>query len=306
MRLLYIKYPKCETLSHQLSWSHYFELLHINNKNMIDIQDLLKKPDLYIANLQKRGKDTWVVANITTIYENYKLNLKELEDLRSIKNSFNKDIAKFSGEEKSIRLWEMKELSEKSKELQKNVTVQKDELDDLIKKVPNILWDDVPLGKNDNDNPVVQTFGKEHKFDFEPKPYRELEVYKKYVAQDEWTKAMWSRGFYMKWEMARFQKVLFDFTLDYILQQEYELYYVPIMLNSKVLTWTWHLPDFDWQQYEIPINENTNYYLISSSEPSIMRYFMNKNLWNLERPILATCQSSCFRKESWSYGKDQQ
>lgn len=31
MRLLYIKYPKCETLSHKLSWSHYFELLKIGD-----------------------------------------------------------------------------------------------------------------------------------------------------------------------------------------------------------------------------------------------------------------------------------
>jgi len=81
---------------------------------------------------------------------------------------------------------------------------------------------------------------------------------------------------------------------------------VPLMLNEKVLTGTGHLPDFDGQQYEVSIDENKNFYLIGSSEPSIMGYFMNKNLGSLEVPILATCRSSCFRKEAGSYGKDQQ
>jgi len=200
----------------------------------------------------------------------------------------------------------MKQISEKSKKIQEKVSQQKNELDISIKKIPSLSRKNIPSGKSDKDNPVIKTYGTKPKFDFKPKPYRELDIYKKYVGQEEGAKAMGSRGYYLRGEMARFQKVLFDYTMDYILQQGYELFYVPLMLNDKVLTGTGHLPDFEWQQYETPINETTNYYFIGSSEPSIMGYFMNKNVWNLEKPILITCQSSCFRKESGSYGKDQQ
>lgn len=98
--------------------------------------------------------------------------------------------------------------------------------------------------------------------------------------------------------MARFQKVLFDYAQDIILRSGYELFYTPLMLNERVLTGTGHLPDFDGQQYEVPIDGNKSFYLIGSSEPSIMGYFMDKNLGSLKEPILATCWSSCFRKEA--------
>ena len=94
--------------------------------------------------------------------------------------------------------------------------------------------------------------------------------------------------------------------MEKILKRGFELLYVPLMLNEKVLTGTGHLPDFDGQQYEIAIDENKSFYLIGSSEPSIMGMYMQKNLGNLEKSIINTCLSSCFRKEAGSYGRDQQ
>ena len=273
---------------------------------MIDLKNLIENPTIYIKEMKKRNKNPELINQIISLYKQYKIDLQFMEKLRQQVNDFSKNISKFSTEEKKEKLIEMKQISEDSKIAQEKVSTQKKQLDELIKKIPNISRDNIPIGKSDEDNPIIKTFWQKPQFDFEVKPYRELDIYKQYVGQEEWTKAMWSRGFYLRWEISRLQKVLFDYTLNYILKQWYELFYVPLMLNETVLTGTGHLPDFDWQQYETPINENTNYYLIGSSEPSVMGYFMNKNLWDLKKPILATCQSTCFRKESGSYGKDQQ
>jgi seryl-tRNA synthetase len=273
---------------------------------MIDLNKLIEDPELFRLELKRRNRKIEIVDKIIAKSTSYKEQLHALERLRSEKNKFNDIIKSLSESEKSRKLEDMKKLSEEIKELDSKFSVVKKELDDLIKGIPNILWEWVPQWKDDSQNPVVEIFWIEKKLNFQPKPYWELEVYKKYVKSEEGANAMWSRWFYMKWEIARFQKVLFDYAQDIILQSWYELFYVPIMLNDKVLTWTWHLPDFDWQQYEVKIDENKNFYLIGSSEPSIMGYFMNKNIWDLKTPILATCWSSCFRKEAWSYGKDQQ
>lgn len=117
---------------------------------------------------------------------------------------------------------------------------------------------------------------------------------------------MGSRGYYLHGDVALFQKVLFDYALEIVLKNGLELFYVPLMLNDKVLTGTGHIPDFDGQQYKVEVGENKNHYLIGSSEPSIMGYFMDKNLGEIKDPILATCWSTCFRQEAGSYGKDQQ
>lgn len=273
---------------------------------MIDLQHLFKNPQFYRDHQEKRWKDGAIIDEIVRFYRSYKINTKELDVLRTQKNQFNETIHSLSENQKKKWLLEMKEISARIKELEDSVHENKQQMDLLIGKVANPLDINTPLGKSDDDNIPIQVYGTVPSFDFEVMPYRELPVYKKYVKQEEGAFAMWSRGYYLTWEIARFQKVLFDYALDMILQSGYELFYVPLMLNDKVLTWTGHLPDFDGQQYEIMLTENKSYYLIWSSEPSIMWYFMNKNLGDLEKPLFITAQTSCFRKEAWSYGKDQQ
>ena len=273
---------------------------------MIDIKHLIKEPDQYRNDMTRRGKDGTLVDTLITLYELRTGKQQAFESSRKKQNDFNKTLGSLSPEERTKALEDMKVIASETKTLQAEADEKKTEIDALLKKIPNLMATETPTGKNDLENPVIATFGEKPTFDFEPKAYRELPVYKEFVSQEAWSKAMGSRGYYMKGEMARFQKVLMDYALDYIMSQWYELMYVPLMLNAEVLTGTWHLPDFDGQQYETKINDTTNYYLIWSSEPSIMGYYMNENVWDLKKPILITCLSSCFRKESGSYGKDQQ
>jgi seryl-tRNA synthetase len=273
---------------------------------MIDLQHLLQNPDRYKEELKKRFIDILVVDAIVETYSLWKTRNQELDLLRQQKNDFNKLIITLNGEEKQTKIVQMKAVSQKIKGLEAEAKELRESLDQLVLKIPCLTWDDIPVGKSDEQNPVTGTWGNKPGFTFEPKPYWELDIYKKYVDQEAGTKVMGSRGYYLRGEIARFQKVLFDYALDQILQQGFELFYVPLMLNEKVYTGTGHLPDFDGQMYETKIDEDKSFYFIGSSEPSIMGYFMDQNVGYLDSPILATCWSSCFRKEAGSYGKDQQ
>lgn len=273
---------------------------------MIDLQNLLSNPETYKLELERRYKNPNLVEEILEVYGTWKTNQSQLDGLRQQKNEFNKLIVNLSKEEKPAKIAEMKIVSDQISDLEKITKEFREKLDGLVTKIPNVMKETVPLGVDDGQNPVIEVFGNKPIFGFTPKPYWELPVYKKYVSQEDGVKAMGSRGFYLTGEIARFQKVLFDWALDQILAKGFELFYVPLMLNEKVLTGTGHLPDFDGQQYEVQIDENKSFYLIGSSEPSVMGYFMDKNLGKLDKPVLVTCQSSCFRKEAGSYGKDQQ
>ena len=273
---------------------------------MISIQQLLQNPTAYEINLTNRSGNPALVDMVVTAYNNFKLKNAELDTQRQVKNQFNTEVMTLSGVAKAKAIEEMKTVSEAIKGLEGEARELKENYDELLKKIPSLTADQTPVGKDDSENPEVAIWGTKPTFDFEPKPYWELPFYKKYVHQEDGVKAMGSRGYYLSGKVAWFQKVLFDYALEVIMKHGLDLMYVPLMLNDKVLTGTGHLPDFDGQQYETSLDENKSLYLISSSEPSIMGFFMDKNLGYLNEPILKTCWSSCFRKEAGSYGKDQQ
>ncbi len=273
---------------------------------MVSIQQLTDNTAIFAQNMNDRGRDGNIAQVCVDSYNNWKTKNSELDELRAVKNKFNDTVVSLQGEEKIAKITEMKTVSDQIKGLEGEVREMREEFDNLLKKIPSLNSSLTPVGKNDNDNPQDKIWDSKPSFTFTPKQYWELPVYNKYVFQEDGVKAMGSRGFYLKGEIARFQKVLFDYALDIIMQKGLELMYVPLMLNEKVLTGTGHLPDFDGQQYEVPFDENKSCYLIGSSEPSIMGFFMDKNVGYLSEPILVTCQSSCFRKEAGSYGKDQQ
>ena len=273
---------------------------------MIDIKHLAQNVERYREELERRWGNPDFATEAKDIYEEWKSQKWELDELLTQKNDFNKTIGTLSLEEREKSLGDMKILSDNIKQKEESLRHIQWTLTDATAKIPNLSWDNVPLWKSDADNPVTQVWWEKPSFDFEAKPYYELEVYKKFVDQKAGAEVMWARGFYMKWEMAKFQKVLFNWVEQLIWDHGFEPMYVPLMLNEKTMTDIGNLPDFDGQLYEVPITEDTNYFLIPSSEQSLMSYYARKNVGDLEEAILVMANTTCFRKESWSYGKDQQ
>jgi len=273
---------------------------------MIDIKHLAGNVARYAKELEIRGWNPEFATQAADTYELWKNQKTDLDELLQKKNDFNKTIWNLSPEERESALADMKKLSDEIKEKESTFKETSTLLNKDIAKIPNLTYDDIPVWKSDEDNPVVQTWGEKPSFDFEVKPYYELEVYKKYVDQKTWAKVMGARGYFIRGEMAKFQKVLFNWVEQIIWDNGFEPMYVPLMLNEKTMTDIGNLPDFDGQLYEVTINEDTKYYLIPSSEQPLMGYYAKKHVWDLKEPILVMANTTCFRKESGSYGKDQQ
>jgi seryl-tRNA synthetase len=272
---------------------------------MINIKHLAENTALYVAECEKRGKNTSIVFEAESLYTHWKVEQVKLDTLRSQKNEFNEKVVSLSGEEKMKAIGEMKSVSDAIKNLENEQTVLKADLDSLISKIPNLSSKQTPVGKSDEDNVVIKIVGTKPEFNFTPKPYYELEVYKKYVDQVKGAKNMGSRGFYMTGQLARFQKILFDWAEEVILKHGHEYMYVPLMLNTNTLTGTGHYPDFDGQMYEVKLEEDKSYFLVGSSEPSMISFYANETV-NVSTPLLFMANTTCFRKEAGSYGKDQQ
>ncbi|MEM1312263.1 MAG: serine--tRNA ligase [Patescibacteria group bacterium] len=273
---------------------------------MISINNLVENVELYKVELKKRNMDISLAEQTKQAYSLWKQLQQDLDNLRQQKNQFNNVVVNMSGEEKSTKIAEMKVVSAKIKQQEEVAREARENLDDLVAIIPNLSWQGIPEGETDADNPLINTWGDKPQFEFEARPYWELEVYKKYTAHEEGVKAMGARGYYLRGELARFRKVLFDWAEDLIYKQGFEMFYPPLMLNEKVMTDIGNLPDFGGDLYEVNIDENKSYYLIPSSEQSMMGYWMGKNVGDLYEPLLMMANTTCFRKEAGSYGKDQQ
>ena len=273
---------------------------------MIHLKHLIENPELYTAEMVKRGRKPETIQTLVETTHTLRTEQQNLDALRAQKNEFNTKILTLLPEEKESAIEAMKVISSKINLQETTVNELKARVDELLAHIPNLSSEKTPVGKTDQDNIVIQRKGTQPEFDFDPVPYYELAVYKEYVDQVTGTKNMGARGYYLKGQIARFQKVLFDWAEEIILKHGFEYMYVPLMLNTTTLTGTGHYPDFDGQMYEVKINEKTNYYLIGSSEPSMISYYADKNLETLPTPIKMMANTTCFRQEAGSYGKDQQ
>ena len=150
---------------------------------MIDIKHLSQNVERYRHELTIRGGNPDFASHANDLYESWKQAKSDLDDALMKKNEFNKKIATLTPEEKVKALEEMKVLSESSKELETKSKSLQSELKKAVSKVPNLSYDDIPVGKSDADNPVVGVWGEKPEFSFTPKPYYELEAYKQFVDQ---------------------------------------------------------------------------------------------------------------------------
>lgn len=273
---------------------------------MVDIKHVALVPQEYIVECQNRGKAFECVHKAIELYTKWKNATQELDKHREIKNDFNKQVVGLQSAEKDQAIARMKDVSERIRILEGEVNEYELGWKSELSHIPSLSWEGVPIGKSDVDNQVIATYGEKKNKRFDYIPYYQLPWYNSYISHHEGVSVMGSRGYYIRGDIALFQRALFNYAESVILKYGFELFYPPVMLNEKVMTQIGNLPDFDGQLYEVSLGEGKSLYLIPSSEQSLMSYYAGKNLDTISKPILVCAHTTCFRKEAGSYGKDQQ
>jgi seryl-tRNA synthetase len=269
---------------------------------MIDLKKLSQDPTIFTQELARRNKDTSLATELAKSYNEQLVIQKELDAQRQIKNEFNAQVVKLSGEEKQIAISKMKEVSDTIKDLESKINEVKTKVDTLAYKIPNITSQVTPVGETDEDNVVINNFGEIPKFDFEPKHYHELPVFKKNYFGEKGVEAFGTRGYYIKGDLAKLQKALFGFVLDNLESKGFEYVIPPIMVNNKTMYGTGFFPDGIEDTYSVTASDKT-FYLVGTSEAPLMFLHSNSTI-DLTKPVLLTANTPCFRKEAGSYGKD--
>ena len=222
---------------------------------------------------------------------------KETLEMEKKKISKSKDESLFS---------KSKEISIKIEDLIKKQTLINNKLDNILSSIPNIPLNDVPPGKDENDNKELSKSGEIKNYNFRPKTHYEIGKKLNMLDFDLATKTTGSRFVFVKGKLAALERAISNFMIDTHTQiNGYTEISPPLMATDDTMYGTGQLPKFENDQFEIKIDEkNDRKFLIPTAEVILTNMVKNK-LINLNLlPMRLVASTPCFRKEAGSYGKD--
>tara|TARA_B100001057_G_scaffold459830_1_gene510353 strand:- start:63 stop:1310 length:1248 start_codon:yes stop_codon:yes gene_type:complete len=199
-----------------------------------------------------------------------------------------------------------KKISEKISKLSQEQLIAQNNLNELIHILPNIAQSDVPIGKDEKSNKLINKFGKIKEISFKPRSHIEIGLKSNEIDFDTATKLSGSRFVILKNSIAKLERALINFMLD-IHTNEFDYVEIspPLIVNEDVMFGTGQLPKFEEDQFEIKFeNSDQRKFLIPTAEV-VLTNLVRKSLINKDRlPQRFVASTPCFRKEAGSYGKD--
>ncbi|MDP2973682.1 MAG: serine--tRNA ligase [Candidatus Diapherotrites archaeon] len=175
-------------------------------------------------------------------------------------------------------------------------------MDYYLGRLPNVLHDSVPAGKDDNDNKVIRKWGKTKKPAFPIKHHGQLAADLGIADFERAVKISGAGFFILKGNLALLDLALQRFAIDLLAKKGFTLIQPPLIIKRKPYEGVVDLQDFESVMYKI---DNEDQYLIATSEHPLVSMYMDEILEEKQLPILLAGASPCFRKEIGKHGLDE-
>ncbi|MGA2130022.1 MAG: serine--tRNA ligase [Candidatus Pacearchaeota archaeon] len=268
---------------------------------MIDLKDLRERPEIYRANMKKKGKDEKKVAHVISIDEKWRSVKPRADSLRSERNKISEQInqAKKQGKDAKELIKRAREIPEKLKQLEEEEKETYEQLKKALYEIPNLMHKDVPVGKSEKDNPVTKTVGKPAKLKFSAKNHVELIEALDLGDFDASAKVAGNGFYYLKKDLALLNRALINFAIDIMNKKGYQYIEPPLMMSRRIAAAAGDLNAFENALYKI---EGENLYLIPTSEHGILGMLSDKTISEDKLPLKFFGYSINFRKEVGSHG----
>jgi seryl-tRNA synthetase len=270
---------------------------------MLDSRIIRQDPEAVAARLAIKGF-AFDVARFNALDEQRRALQVETEQLQNERNTASKAIgkAKAAGEDIEPLVAAVGDLGDRLDAAKARFEVTQNELDEFLSAVPNLPDDEVPEGKDDEDNVELRRWGTPAAFNFEPKDHVDLGA-SGMLDFEAATKLTGSRFVVMHGQLARLHRALTQFMLElHTGEHGYEETYVPYIVNAESLFGTGQLPKFAEDQFRIVGDDD--YYLIPTAEVPITNLYRDEIIDADRLPIRHVAHTPCFRSEAGSYGKD--
>ena len=271
---------------------------------MQDIKLIREHPEIIKNDLKKRKDEEKIklVDDIIEYDKKWRELTQEANKLRQDRNVITQEIAelKKKGKDVKAKMKGVKEIPNKIKKLEVQSEDYKKKINYILMKLPNILHESVPYGKDENDNVVIKTWGKTPKFDFTPKTHMEIMKDLGLVDAERAAKVSGAGFLYLKNKMVLLDLAIQRFAINFLIKKGYTLIEPPFMINRKAYEGMIDFEDFEMVTYNIA---GTDLYLIATSEHPMGAMYIDEILDKKDLPIKFVGVSPCFRKEIGTHGK---
>jgi len=270
---------------------------------MLDIKFVRENRELVERMLVQRGLDQEITPVLDLDQRRRKI-IQEVESLKHERKVVSEHISqmKKSGEDAEETIERMRQVSQRIKELDQQLGQIEGEMQQSLLMIPNLPHESVPVGRDEQDNPVIKRWGEILEFSFTPKPHWDLGESLGILDFERAAKITGAR-FTLYWGLgARLERALINFMLDlHTNKHGYHEVLPPFIVNSSSMTGTGQLPKFKEDLFKL---EDWDYYLVPTAEVPVTNIYMNEILEEDDLPLYITAYTPCFRSEAGSYGKD--
>ncbi len=271
---------------------------------MLDIKLIREHPEIVRNDLSKRGnrEKIQMLDDLIECDKQWRQTLTEVNNLRHELNVITSEIAKLKkkGEDATKHLKKAKRIPQDIKKLEKKAQEYKEKNDNLLLKLPNILHESVPFGKDESENVVVKVFGKPPKFDFKPKSHAEIAANLGLLDEERAAKVAGTGFYYLKGPLALLDQAIARYAVDFLVKRDYLFVIPPCMLRKDAYQGMVDLADFENVMYKI---ENEDLFMIATAEHPMGAMFKDEVINKSELPIKFVGISTNFRREIGSHGK---
>ena len=263
---------------------------------MLDINFIRNNKELVEHSIKEKMYKNVNLDEILALDDQRKTLLQQVEALRKERND---NTAKMkNGKPSDELIAKGKEIKEKLSTLEADLSNFEKELNTKLKTVPNVIFDDVPLGDESASVEVkkwgeCKTAGVDH---------LDYAVSRDWVDFERGAKVAGAKFYYVKGGLALLENALIQFGIKKIVEHGFTLMDVPDLVNSRVLEGTGFAPRSSEQSDEYYI-EGEDLALIATAEMPITGYHMDEIIDEEKLPLFYAGFSACFRKEAGAYGK---
>ena len=275
---------------------------------MLDIKFIRENPELVKENIKKKFKDHKLplVEEVLRLDEEKRSANSRANELRALRNKVSKEIGALMGQGKREEAEEKKRLvTAQAKELAE-LEAKEAELGAALKenmmKIPNIIDDSVPIGKDDSENVEVQQYGEKTQVDFEIPYHTDIMALFNGIDKEAAGKVAGEGFYYLMGDIARLHSAVTAYARDFMIDKGFTYCIPPFMIRSGVVTGVMSFEEMDAMMYKI---EGEDLYLIGTSEHSMIGKFIDTITPESKLPLTLTSYSPCFRKEKGAHGIEE-
>lgn len=291
----------------------------IEFKNMLDIKFIRENPKIVKDAVLKKNMKV-DIDRVLELDKKRRDILKIVENLRAQQNKASYDVSQAKTQKDRNDLIEtMRDLKRNLKESEVNLENIESEFEKMLKLVPNIPFDDVPIGPDENSNVVLREINEKPQFSFQPKDYLEIAKFHGWIDIERAAKVSGSRFGYIKGDLALLEFAIIRYALDFLTSKE--------RLREVVLSAKCQIPNTPFTPVLPPVLikpeymdamgflvgdiaediyylEKDDLYLVGTSEQSIGPMHAGEIFEEEDLPVRYVGFSTCFRREAGSHGKD--